>query len=162
MRSTDILGIGTWRHWDETAIRDAPKQPGVYVFRLDHDVQRVLGASDILYIGTTGKGKRTIKAKLTEHIRVRETIINTGSQLQRIKSEVGTVEVAWVLLADEHGASVFESELFSKYIADHIELPPLNRQESGIRVRNVFRLILKLPLEEQKKVLAQLQSNLNR
>jgi hypothetical protein len=76
----------------------------------------------------------------------------TGDWLQ----EVGPLEIGWVTCSDSREACRLESEALSTYYADHLELRPLNRKESGIRLRRVMRLIDLLPDHERREVLAKL------
>ena len=154
MKSTEIQGITDWHQWSEATVNSAPRTSGVYVFRLGQAVRRLTGESEIVYIGTTGKGASSVKNRLRQHLAVRENGITTGNRLRRIANEVGALEVAWISFADHQRAQWFESELFARYAADHIELPPLNRHESGIRLRRIFELIELLPVNEQAEILA--------
>src|ERR1700751_5068582 len=95
MNSDQILGIGNWYQCGE-AVRNAPNSAGVYVFRLARAIQRLKGDSDVVYIGTTGKGERTIQTRLKEHLDVHEG----GPMFARVANEVGPMEVAWISLPD--------------------------------------------------------------
>jgi excinuclease UvrABC nuclease subunit len=89
MTSNKIPGIAGWNRWGEDSIKTAPITPGVYVFRLGQAVQRLKGESDIVYIGTSGKGAGSIRTRLKQHLRAD---VSPGPQLCRITNEVGPLE----------------------------------------------------------------------
>jgi hypothetical protein len=138
----------------------APRTPGVYVFRTagGQAFPRLRGKSDIVYIGVAGKGKSTIRQRLKKHLTVRRDRQDAAHRLNRVVKEVRSLEVGWVSFAHEDEARAAESELFDIYARDHIELPPLDRQESGIKVRARSRLTGLLPADKRQEALAKLRA----
>jgi hypothetical protein len=118
-------------------------------------VRRLKGESDIVYIGTS---LGSLRKRLAQHLIAREDQTGLGIRIARVLQEVGPLEIGWVACSDSHKARWLESELLSIYWDDHVELPPLNRMESGTRLRRVMRLIEKLPEHERKAALAKIQS----
>jgi hypothetical protein len=120
---------------------------------------RIKGQSDIVYIGSTKRGKRGIRQRLQQHLRVREGGVDTGYRLDRVVKEVGALEIAWLTCPTHDDALWHEGELLSQYQSDHIELPPLNRQESGKKIQYVLRTLLKLPPDQARRLFEQLKSS---
>jgi hypothetical protein len=136
-----------WVQWNRRILQDAPKKPGIYVFRLSgkQPVQRVKGQSDIVYVGCTTRGKGTIRRRLREHLTEKKIERNTAHYLQRVQKEVGKLEVSWKVLGTHRDAMDVERILLAEYEEDHIEFPPLNRQESGKTYRQAKELVESLP-----------------
>src|SRR5260370_32446501 len=141
MDSTELADLVEWKRWDPGAFQGAPRKPGIYVFRLNQAINRLKGKSDIVYIGSTVKGRRTIQDRLKDHLGVRKVERNTAYYLERVQREVNTLEVSWKALETHDEAMDEERVLLVKYMADHIEFPPLNRQESVRKIRMVEELI---------------------
>lgn len=127
MNSQDLTKYGfyVWIPLSEIAIsKEAPSEPGVYILRLKRSFGRLVGNSDILYIGSTtdinhrllknfigGKGGKTTQ-------RIHYYLIEMGY--------LNNVEVSWKLTSDYKS---LEKELLRIYEKDHHELPPWNRQK---------------------------------
>lgn len=152
MKSVDISDLTMWRPWPTSALAEAPKTPGLYVFRLcgDKCVGRVRGESDIVYIGTTKKGKGTVRSRLRGH---QLAGADDRHRLKRISEEVGRLEVGWKTFAKHFDAQWLESTLLSRYAVDHIELPPANRQQSLKASQDFLHYLGKCSPEDQNKVL---------
>jgi hypothetical protein len=124
--SKDLInyGFSSWKQFSKLKEGDIPEEPGVYVLRLDKTFGRLVGESDILYMGSTenlrkrlwgnyikGRGGKTTK-------RIHYYLISLG-YLDR-------VEVSWVKSGDYKS---LEEKLREEYEKDHHELPPWNRQK---------------------------------
>ena len=133
MNSTELVDYSTWLGWFRRAVRQVPQKPGVYIFRLIRGatLARLKGNSDIIYIGSTKKGKRTLRDRLKDHLSPRGDRRDLGYRLKRVIKEVGSVEVACKVFDSHEGARACERQLLKRFEQDHIELPPLNRQETG-------------------------------
>jgi predicted GIY-YIG superfamily endonuclease len=90
------------------------------------------GASDIVYIGLA---KKNIRKRLKGH---RHTAIGLFANFYR---EVGTLQVAWKSCRDQSEAMLMESKLLGKHRRQHIELPPLNRQQPLKALQQFFKAI---------------------
>jgi hypothetical protein len=114
--------------------------PGVYALRLGSSVARLKGLSDLIYIGSA----KNIQERLGCHLRPREDIMDVGWRLKRVLAGVGPLQVAWKRYDARKWAEWYESILLYRYYADHFELPPLNRHETGkkrnLAVHKVSRL----------------------
>ncbi|MFQ5738083.1 MAG: hypothetical protein ACE5JX_03660 [Acidobacteriota bacterium] len=158
MNSDDLVGFAGWEAWSKNAPSQAPQKPGVYVFRLagGKTFRRLKEESDIVYIGSTKcskKGVSTVRQRLRQHLRSREEEIDTGYRIERVQNEIGSLQVTWKTF-DTHDASQFhEAELLRRYARDHIELPPLNRQESGKKVWRAIRRLESLASDQRDKIL---------
>jgi hypothetical protein len=80
-----------------------------------------------------------------------------GYQLERVVKEVGPLQVAWKQFDDHFDAQWHERKLLTQYEDDHLEFPPLNRQETGKRVSDAERLLAgshpdELPKEWKKLI----------
>jgi hypothetical protein len=91
---------------------------------------------------------------------MREGGLDIAHRIGRVISEIGQLEVGWVS-CERAEVLALESELLDAYAKDHIELPPLNRQESGIRVRQLLRLISSLPSDQRREALVKLMPELH-
>lgn len=121
MTSADIENLSSWEAWPDLALAKAPKTPGVYIFRLSKRFGRVQGESDLLYIGLA---RANLARTLAGH-RHR----GVGRVLELVRG-VGHLQVAWKSCAGRLDAERTESRLLAGYAREHIELPPLNRQQS--------------------------------
>jgi len=136
MNSNDLTDFSQWTDWTGDTIASAPNAPGVYAFRIagGNLLRRLQGESDLIYIGGTRRGRKragTIQRRLENHLRIRSDEKDAGFRLARVQKEVGPLQVARKAV-DSHVTSWFsEGELLNRYVKDHIELPPLNRQETG-------------------------------
>jgi len=142
-RSTELTDLVEWRQWKPQVVQSAPRKSGIYLFRMAQPFPRLKGMSDIVYIGCT-TSQRTISDRLKDHLSVREIERNTAYYLERVQCEVNAIEVSWKTFEKPTGAKDAERNLLEKYVADHIELPPLNRQASGQQVRIVSELITRI------------------
>jgi hypothetical protein len=142
-----------------SAVRSAPSTPGVYVFRIfgARLVCRLKGKSDIVYIGTTVAIPGSLRRRLAQHLAPRHDQTGLAPRIRRAQQEVGRLEIAWVTCPDNYETRLLESELLDMYCADHIELPPLNRIESGIQIRGLMRLISLLPDHVRREALAKIR-----
>jgi len=154
MHSREIPGLSSWLLFSPMAIDKSPALPGVYVFRLkEGSFGRVLGHSDVVYIGgtTASRATGTIRGRLKQHSHSREW-------LRRISKQVGSVEVAWIPCSSPGKALMTESDLLKRYSDDHIELPPGNRQRSAVRYQQICTLIEQCPPGELEKIERKIRS----
>jgi hypothetical protein len=162
MKSTDFSE--SWKSWGERAARSAPSAPGVYVFRMAGGrlARRLKGKSDIVYIGSTVATNGSLRKRLAQHLPPRQDPTGIAARILRVEQEVGSLEIAWATCPDNYKSQALESELLDKYCADHIELPPLNRIESGQQIRQLMRLILLLPEDVGREALVKIRQLLVR
>lgn len=111
-----------WYSFNDEIVKEAPKQPGVYVFRKagGQSFPRVRGKSDIFGIGKTD-AKRGLRQRLWQHLHPSGTW-GTSHRINEFAKNY-RIEVAWCP-CDKPGN--LEHELLSKYSSEHHELPPLN------------------------------------
>lgn len=128
MNSSDLLKFDKWIQLDsllDPQFQDkVPYESGIYVFRLDRIFGRLLGESDILYIGSN-EGGGTINDRL-----IKNYLKGTGGRTTRRihhylfrKDYVKKVSVCWIITRNFQ----FEKELLERYEEQHDELPPWNR-----------------------------------
>jgi excinuclease UvrABC nuclease subunit len=100
-----------------------PKEPGVYVFKLNKYLNKLRGKSDILYIGSS---KNLRKRIINNYLKGRG-----GPTTKRIHSYlikrnyINFVEVGWKITKNYKN---LEKKLRNKFDKDHDQLPPWNRQ----------------------------------
>jgi predicted GIY-YIG superfamily endonuclease len=131
----DIGELSAWESWPRPALARAPETPGVYVFRLSNCFGRMQDASDIVYIGLA---KKSIKERLKGH---RYTAVGLFA---RSYSDLGTLQVAWKSCRDQPEAMQTESKLLGRHRREHIELPPLNRQQPLKELQQFFKEVGRL------------------
>jgi hypothetical protein len=149
MHSNDLSDFCIWMKWPLTNFREVPRRPGVYVFRLaDAPKPRLRAESDIIYIGFSEQ----FHDRIRQHRDAKSVERNTAYNLQRVKQEVGSLEVSWRTFDTKHEATNLESYLLEKFAVGHIELPPLNRLESGKSVRMFCERFGALTRDEQQFV----------
>jgi hypothetical protein len=154
MKSSEVNNLREWKRWSRDIVWDAPLGPAIYVFRLAEGktIQRLKGDSDILYIGCSTK----LRNRLKGHLKVITVERNTAYRLQRVVTEIGHPEVSWESYDNADRAKDAERLLLTKYEADHIEFPPLNRTEPGKR-RRMIEEWLKLPPGKMQDLLGALE-----
>lgn len=151
MKSSDLSDFGSWERFSKTTVDRARREPGVYVFRLaeGRTFPRLVGESDLVYIGSS----TSLQRRLRDHLRPREDERDIGYRLKRVEDQVSALELAWKTFETYGDAETLEWELLEQYQRDHIEFPPLNRQESGKRILKAKRDLLSLSPGEFKEVL---------
>lgn len=157
MKSTEIDELGQWEQWPTAALDKSPGTPGIYVFRLPACFGRLRGESDIIRIGTTEKGKRTIRDRLKEHYRSRK---DQWSVLGMICREHPDIQVAWKECASHMDGRIRESDLLVRYWQDHLEFPPANRRQSLATLQKLRLMVQNHSPEERKTLLAKLKATL--
>lgn len=135
MKSTDIKELSAWEQWPRSALAKAPETPGVYIFRLSTCFGRMQGVSDITYIGLA---KRNLRKRLELHQR---TAIGLFA---RFHGEVGTLQVAWKSCREQSETTVMECRFLLRHRRDHMELPPLNRQQPFKVLEQYFKAMSQL------------------
>jgi len=115
-------GVSEWYPFNEESVKSAPKQYGIYIFRMAQGKRlgRLKGESDIFYIGST-EGKHGLRGRLQQYLRPGRTQW-TNKRIHEMAKKYG-MEIAWCLCGE---ASNLEHQLLHRYFEDHDELPPLN------------------------------------
>lgn len=159
MNSEGLEGFSTWTDWTSGTVEQAPMKPGVYAFRFAHaeQIRRLKGESDIVYIGATRKGRATLRDRLKRHLRPRKDMKGTGVRLLRVVTEAGSLEIAWREFQNHYDAQWKERELLAQFADDHIELPPLNRQETGKEVSDAVRGLRASKPDKRAKIFARVE-----
>jgi predicted GIY-YIG superfamily endonuclease len=123
----------------ELSYNQAPQKPGVYLLRTKGGTifHRILGETDILYIGSTENLKKRFygynhpgSSQYTNQ-KVKNFVVNLGHE----------AEFLWKEETDSDRAKITEHELISRYQREHHEFPPLN----GASIR---KMKLRLPTEK--------------
>ncbi len=76
--------------------------------------------------------------------------------MHRVQQEVGPLEVSWKPFESHTDAKEHERTLLGRYEKDHIELPPLNRQEAGKKLRQTEELLDAVTRGQGQKVLKEI------
>jgi len=128
LEAEKILGLD-WSGWyalTEKSIRlHVPKRFGVYKIRQTGGVlvSRLVGESDILYIGRSGRSaNRTLRDRLLELVREGPHV--AWPRVRRLREELGLdLEFCY---AESEEPEEAEKVLLMVYEKEHYELPPLN------------------------------------
>ncbi len=145
---------GCWKPWRASAGCRGPDSYGVYAFRVAgaSPIERVEGASDIIYVG-----HGNIQKRLTAHARPDWKKWNDSGWLICLISHARELEVAWVELPDKEAVSL-EKALLESYLVAHRELPPANRRLEGMSETTKLCLVMRSVPEEQAKDILRRQS----
>lgn len=134
------LRHATWHPFNmgvkKELMESVPHLPGVYVIRSKQHFSRLMGETDIAYIGraTVGKGNsrrkglnRRINGYLhtTEHRR-------TSYRVMTWVEKLGDFEIAFIICNNNNEAIDMEISLLKDFEKEHAELPPFNRQGNKI------------------------------
>ncbi len=136
MKIDETQGFSTPAKWTGSLFKQAPKLPGVYIFHVDREkgIHRLKGESDIIYVGSTARGRGGLRKRLRSH---------GGSRLLTlIEAEVGEIMVSWKDAPTHEKALFEEAEILWKYLQDHLELPPMNSQASSLRNYKKLRTLV--------------------
>jgi hypothetical protein len=127
MGAAETQDFSSPTRWTDRVPKTAPTSPGVYMFLLGEGktIHRLKGESDIIYVGSTARGGGGLKQRLRCH--------SKSSLLNLIKSEIGEIEISWKVVPTHERALFEEAEILWKYLQDHLELPPMNRQRSSLK-----------------------------
>jgi hypothetical protein len=127
MNVIETPGFSVSVRWTGQFFNQAPKSPGIYMFHVDQgkSIHRLKGASDIIYVGSTARGRGGLRQRLRCHSRSRI--------LKLINTEVGEIMVSWKDAPTNEKALFEEAEILWKYLQDHLELPPANHQTSSLK-----------------------------
>ena len=128
MHSRDLAQFSKWVRFDTYLgprfTEDIPCRSGVYVFRLDRSFGRLVGESDILYIGSNARGGTLYDRFMKNYLR------GTGGRTTRRihgylfnRGYIGKAEVSWIATEDVQ----LEKDLLEQYEEQHHEIPPWNR-----------------------------------
>ncbi len=121
-------GVSEWHPFNEETVKSAPKQSGIYIFRMAQSkcFGRLEGQSDILYIGST-EGEHGLRERLQQYLRPGRTQW-TNKRIHAM-AEKYDMEIGWCLCGE---ASNLELQLLHRYLKDHDELPPLNHASKNL------------------------------
>ena len=116
------LRFENW-HPFESSLKYATKENGVYCIRLQKAICRVKGKSDIAYIGSA---THEFKTRFRGYMKPGPTQ-RTNKRVKGF-SEKYKLEVSFLVT---NKPKYYEGLLLEAYLADHDELPPLNRSGIG-------------------------------
>jgi len=126
MKSIDLPELKEWILFNQEILEKLPASSGVYIIRNKKCFGRLIGDSDILYIGKADnkKGlKHRIKFYFKPGINQRTSKRINALILGDYKDRI---EISWMII-DPENTKEKEKELLTKYLKDHGELPPWNR-----------------------------------
>ncbi len=145
------LGPGLWKCWRSFQPEAAPSSPGLYFLRLANSspIERVKGASDIVYIGST----RDIRKRLKAHANPDWNNFRDSGWLISLIAQHRNLEVGWKeqpLPIARHS----ESSLLTDFVKEHCELPPANRQMPDFSQEDrATIMLLSLAPDQRKRLL---------
>lgn len=134
--------IGGWIKWDE--MLKPPQFLGVYILRTAgaRTVGRVIGRSDLIYIGQGDLPKR-----MKAHLNFRSDLRDKAWLLSLIADSVGGLEIGFFRCGDARQA---ENDLLFTYFKDHLELPPANNKREKLTASQKGELTLMCLSPEQR------------
>ena len=104
-----------------------PDCPGIYQFRVrGKKFGRLRGVTDIVYIGRTRKGTKSL-GSLVNRIIDRD---HTGA-MKWVMNDGGGFDVRWLPFRSDVAARIAEQWALKNYIKEHWETPPGQRGEGG-------------------------------
>lgn len=123
------LGFSVWHPFQltdkESILKMATTDMGVYVIRRKGDrFGRLRGRSDILYIGKT-EARKGMNARIGAYFNPGPTQW-TNQRINLFLKRREPMEISFVIM---RSPGRLESQLLAQYLAEHDELPPLNRRE---------------------------------
>lgn len=126
MDSSDLGNFTQWQAFNAGEIVLAPQSKGVYAIRKAGGTKfgRLVGESDILYIGCTDESVGGLRRRLRGYVNPGRTQW-TNKRVKKIISK-HPAEIAWCVT---NSPKSLECTLLQRYLADHDELPPLNNSE---------------------------------
>ncbi len=106
------------------------KISGVYVIKIDEEICRLYGSSDIVKIGETKNINKRIWRYLkpfdTEKLKNKKNK-QTAYRIRKAYEDLNyKFQVAWKKKSGRGNRKKYEIELLDKYLYEHYELPPLN------------------------------------
>jgi len=146
MKIIEVQGFTAPARWTRVLFNQAPRSPGIYLFHVDQakSIHRVKGESDIIYVGSTARGRGGLRQRLRNH--------GGSRSLNLIKAEIGAIMVSWKDAPSHEKALFEEAEILRKYFQDHLELPPMNGQISSLRNYKKLRdLVDRMRMTRAKK-----------
>jgi hypothetical protein len=104
-----------------------PESIGVYIIRTNHLFGRLVGESDIIYIGSA-INNRGIRRRVKYYFHPGPSQ-QTSLRINKRIPLISNLEISYVASQTKVDARVLEKQLLLAYEKDHLELPPFNRQE---------------------------------
>lgn len=108
----------------------------VYILRAEKKVPRLKGASDILYIGQTGK---SFRSRYFRYAGRHTTTPANKQKYEHILKTYGAISI-WVSDYSRFGETLqkAEGQLLWWYFRNHCEYPPINYTQTKVRNDDVF------------------------
>lgn len=123
------------RSAEEKLMNVAPHLPGIYIIRCTRTLERLLGNTDIVYIGcaTYGEGKNKRKGlnrRIYEYLHTtkQRQKRNTCFRIMKWIEKLDEFEIAFIPYDDDFEVTQRELFLLHMFENEHAELPPFNRQ----------------------------------
>ena len=126
--SLHVLGIRNWITFSRVAksdlLKKVPRTFGVYVIRKSTAVERVRGASDIVYVGSACN-QRGLKGRLSQYFNPGPSQ-TTNKRIIEIIGESEEYQIGWCELVAKSDALAFKRRLLERFVEEHGERPPQN------------------------------------
>jgi excinuclease UvrABC nuclease subunit len=101
-------------------------KPGVYAVRCCRDYQRVVGTSDILYIGSA-TNREGLRKRIYQYFHPGPTQ-RTNRRILALVGDCTDFEVSFTETKSNPNAKMLEAELLEQYESEHGQLPPENKR----------------------------------
>ncbi len=114
-----------------------PSAPGVYVVLFDCMHERLVGSSDIAYIGKA-TNQNGLRGRVRQYFHPGPTQSTNLAMKERLWEHDCSLRVGFTTSKSKADAERLESELLIQFEIEHGELPPYNRQRAlGALIRTV-------------------------
>jgi len=108
--------------------QSAPDSPAVYALWCTDEFARLIGKSNVLYIGSTLRlGGKTDGSRLYSYRFSPQPHSKAMRERAQAMIQAGhTVVLRWLEVSSEEQARTKENELLAQHLSEHLEYPPFN------------------------------------
>lgn len=115
----------SWRSLEPANLFRIPDEYGVYLIRTDHKISRLLGTSDILYVGEGILSSRI--GNVFAYNRGMRSWPYYSGVICTIRKELRiTMEFSYLKTSDKATCEQAETRILDEYERQHLELTPVN------------------------------------
>lgn len=136
----EALGFKAWLQFSLIAEREVlkllPQAPGVYAILLPENRPRLLGDSNIGYIGSAAN-QNGLRGRIRQYFHPGPTQSTNIAMKKRLSEPDCAFRIGFVMTAASADAKRLESDLLIQFESEHGELPPYNRQRALDRASRI-------------------------
>jgi excinuclease UvrABC nuclease subunit len=129
------VGISSWTSFacatERELLASLPELPGVYVVVLAEPAPRIIGRSDIAYIGkATNRGG--LRGRVRQYFHPGPTQSTNLRMNERILPPDCTLRIGFIVTESTDAARHLEADLLARFGREHGERPPFNRNRPSV------------------------------